>query len=158
MAPLKFFFGNIMEYKKKVLKIQLNQTGFAPTLVNHYILPDVNFNGHCLVNNYISIRKIVINLYISYILNPWLKDLNTNFTLNDFLFRSVELTENADPDKYKYSGYDIGIDSGSKFSFIDGSVGKNVIIFEAYMSSSVHIDNKDQDILILGERPMSLTQ
>ena len=68
------------------------------------------------------------------------------------------MTENADPDKYKYSGYDIGIDSGSKFSFIDGSVGKNVIIFEAYMSSSVHIDNKDQDILILGERPMSLTQ
>ena len=45
---------------------------FAPTFVNHYILPDVNFNGHYLTNN-ISITKKVINLYISYIQNPWLK-------------------------------------------------------------------------------------
>ena len=30
-------------------------------------------------------------------------------------------------------------------------MGKNVIIFGAYMSSSVHIDNKGKDILILGE-------
>ena len=30
---------------------------------------------------------------------------------------------------------------------------KNVIIFEADMSSSVHIDNKYKDILILGEGP-----
>ena len=37
---------------------------FAPTFVNHYILPDVNFNGHYLINN-ISITKKVINLYIS---------------------------------------------------------------------------------------------
>ena len=29
---------------------------------------------------------------------------------------------NADPDKYKYSGYGIGFDSHSKFT--DGSVGK----------------------------------
>ena len=31
--------------------------------------------------------------------------------------------------------------------------GKNVIIFGADMSSFVHIDNKNKDILILGERP-----
>ena len=31
--------------------------------------------------------------------------------------------------------------------------GKNVIIFEADMSSPVHIDNKNKDILILGEGP-----
>ena len=37
---------------------------FAPTFVNQYILPDVNFNGHYLINN-ISITKKVINLYIS---------------------------------------------------------------------------------------------
>ena len=35
----------------------------------------------------------------------------------------------------------------------DGSLGKNVIIFGADMSSSVHIDNKNKDILILGEEP-----
>ena len=37
---------------------------------------------------------------------------------------------------------------------IDGSVGKNVIIFGADMSPSVHIDNKGKDILILGKEPI----
>ena len=33
----------------------------------------------------------------------------------------------------------------------DGSTGKNVIIFRANMSWPVHFDNKNKDILILGE-------
>ena len=32
-------------------------------------------------------------------------------------------------------------------------MGKNVIIFGVDMSSSVHIDNKEKDILILGKGP-----
>ena len=32
-------------------------------------------------------------------------------------------------------------------------MGKNVIIFGANMSSSVHIDNKNKDIVMLGEGP-----
>ena len=32
-------------------------------------------------------------------------------------------------------------------------MGKNVIIFGVDMSSSVHIDNKGKDILILGKGP-----
>ena len=67
------------------------------------------------------------------------------------MFRSVRLTKNADPDKYKYSSYGIGFDSHSQFLFTDGSMGKNVIIFGADMSSSVHVDNKRKCILILGE-------
>ena len=61
------------------------------------------------------------------------------------------LTKNADPGKYKYSGYGIGFDSCSEFSFTDGSMWKNVIIFGADMSSSVHVDNKNKYILIFGE-------
>ena len=38
-------------------------------------------------------------------------------------------------------------------AFTDESMGKNVVIFGANMSSSVHIDNKGKDILILGEGP-----
>ena len=60
------------------------------------------------------------------------------------------LTKNADLDKYKYSGYSIVFDSRSKFLFAVGSFGKNVIIFGADVSSSMHIDNKNKDILILG--------
>ena len=103
------------------------------------------------MNNNFSIPKIVITLYISYILNPWLRDLNIDFTLNKCLFGYVELTKNADPDKYKYSGYVTGFNSCSEFSFTDGNVGKNVIWVGADMSSSVHTDNKNRDILTLGE-------
>ena len=48
-----------------------------------------------------------------------------------------------------YSGYSIAFDSRSEFLLPDGSLGKNVIVFGADMSSSVHIDNKNKDILIL---------
>ena len=73
--------------------------------------------------------------------------------MKDCLFGSVKLTKNTDPDKYKYSGYGIRCDSRLKFSLPDGSMGKNIIIFEVDMGSSVHIDNKKKDILILGIGP-----
>ena len=41
----------------------------------------------------------------------------------------------------------------SVFLFTDESYGKNVIIFGADMSSSVHVDHKGKYILILGEEP-----
>ena len=51
------------------------------------------------MNNNISIPENVINLYISYILNPRLRNGNTDFTLNNCLLGSVKLTKNADLDK-----------------------------------------------------------
>ena len=39
------------------------------------------------------------------------------------------------------------------FSFPASGFGKNIIIFGADMSSSVHVDSKKEDILILGEGP-----
>ena len=36
---------------------------------------------------------------------------------------------------------------------MEGSMAKNAIIFGADMSSSVHINNKNKDILVLGEAP-----
>ena len=92
-----------------------------------------------------------INLYICYKLDRWSIDLNAGFTLGNCSFGSVKLTKNADPDKYKYNGYIIEFYSLSEFSFTDGSMGKNFIIFGADMSSCVHIDNKDKAIFILGE-------
>ena len=130
--------------------ISKSNSNFAPTFVDHHLLPDISFNGHCLINDDISIPKKIINLYISNILSPSLRNLNTDFKLNNCLFGSVELTKDADSDKYKYSGYGIGFDSRSEFSFTDGNMGGNVIVFGADISSSEHIDNKNKDILILG--------
>ena len=55
--------------------------------------------------------------------------------------------------KHVYSVYGTGFDSRSEFSLRDGSVGKSVVIFGVGMSSSVHIDNKKKDILILDIGP-----
>ena len=41
-----------------------SDSNFPPTFVDHYLLPDINSNGHCLIKNNISIPKKVINLYI----------------------------------------------------------------------------------------------
>ena len=79
---------------------------------------------------------------MSYILNPWLRNSNTGFILNNCLSGFVKVTNNGNLAKYKYSSYGIGFDSRSQFSFTDGRVGKNVIIFGADMSSSVYIDKK----------------
>ena len=111
-------------------------SSFAPTFIDHHELPHTNLNGH---------------LYISYILNPCLRNIDINFTLNNCLLGSVKLTKNADLYKYKYSSNVIGFDSRLGFLFTDGSMGKNVVVFEVYMSLSVHIDNKNKYILIQGE-------
>ena len=53
------------------------------------------------------------------------------------------MTKNVDFDKYKYSGYDIGFDASGSFTLSDGSeFCKNVIIFGADVSSSVHADKR----------------
>ena len=39
--------------------ITKSESYFAPTFVDHYSLPDMNFNGHCLINNNISIPEKV---------------------------------------------------------------------------------------------------
>ena len=71
---------------------------------------------------------------------------------NISLFGAVSLTKNADIDQYKYSGYGIGFDKKSEFLF--GNVfGRNCINFGADMSSSVQVDNKKKDILIIGKGP-----
>ena len=54
--------------EKIIENITKSYSNFALTFVDHHLLPDMNFNGHCLIKNNISIPKKVINLYISYTL------------------------------------------------------------------------------------------
>ena len=76
---------------------------------------------------------------------------NFVFILKDCLFWAVKLTENADPDKYFYSGYGIGFGSSSLFSFQNFDWRKNVIIFGVDNSLSVHTNNKKKIILARDE-------
>ena len=68
------------------------------------------------------------------------------------MFGAVKLTKNVDFDTHKYSVYVARFLVRSNISLPDGrGFSKKVIRFGAYMSSSVHIDNKKKDILILGK-------
>ena len=94
-----------------------------------------------------------IYFFIVYELDSWSRDLISDCTLKDCLFRDVKLLKNTDQGKYQYSDYGAGFDSHSEFSLPDGVVGKNVIIFGVDTISSVHIDNKRRDAWILGKGP-----
>ena len=66
------------------------------------------------------IRGNVVNLYIASKLDKWLTNLNTEFTLGNCLFGAVKLNTNSDPKKYGCSGYGIGFDARSQFSYSEG--------------------------------------
>ena len=69
----------------------------------------------------------------------------------DCLFGVVKLTKNANPNKCTYSGYETGFDSRSLFSISNFDWGKNAIIFGVDMSLSLHANNKNKNIVILGK-------
>ena len=60
---------------ESIENITKSDSNFGPTFVDHHLLPDINFNGSCLIKNNIFISKKVINLYISYALGPQLRNL-----------------------------------------------------------------------------------
>ena len=110
----------------------------------------VQFTKSCLKQpNHIFTHKKIVNIYIVYELAAS-KSHTSNPTLKNCLFGAVTLTKNADIEKYKCSGYGIGFDRRSSFSFPGDGFGQNVLIFEVDMSSSPHIDNKKKDILVFG--------
>ena len=102
----------------------------------------VQFFRGCLKQDKVTFNHgRVVNIYIVYetvrIVNLSKRSSNDNYpTLENALFGAVSLIKNSDIDKCKYSGYGIGFDRRSSFSFPDGGLGKKVMIFLVDMSSS----------------------
>ena len=69
------------------------------------------------------------------------------------MFGAVRLTKNADIDKYRYCGYEIGFHRRGSFSFPGSGCGSNVIIFGVDTRPYIHVNNKKKDILILAKGP-----
>ena len=78
--------------------------------------------------------------------------MNSNSVFRDCLFGAIKITSttNSDTDKWQYSGYGFGFDLTGSFTHPDGKNGKNVIIFGADLSNSIHATNKTQYLLVLG--------
>ena len=49
VALLGLNSGNLMECQENIENITKSDSNFAPTFVDHYLLPEMNFNGHCLI-------------------------------------------------------------------------------------------------------------
>ena len=128
-----------------------NKSIKPPTTSDNSLIPELNYYGtkirvkvtrSCLKqSDHIFTHKKVVNIYIVYELAAS-SSHDSDPTLKNCLFGAVTLTKNADIEKYKYSGYGIGFDRRSSFSFPIGGFGQNVLIFGADMSTSIHIENK----------------
>ena len=104
-----------------------------------------NWNWFTIQDKTTFTDRSLVNLFI-----VWSIDLNIKSTLVDYLCRVVKLTENADSDKYGYSGCGSGFDACWQFSLNSGW-GKTVI-FGVGKSFLVHTDGK-KDFLVLGKIP-----
>ena len=133
-----------------------------PTTSDNSIAPKLNyygnkvrvkFTGSCLKQPKISYtHEKVVNTYIIYELGASTSHDNDP-TLKICLFGAVTLAKNANVDKYKNSGYGIGFDRRSSFSFPSSGFVQNLLIFGVDMSSSAHIDNNKKYILVLKKGP-----
>ena len=113
---------------EKINSITASNYSITPELSYYGSKIRAKFNGSCLKQDKITCthRKIV-NIYIVYEIS---KDYNISSypTLESCLLGTVSLTKNNDIDKYKYSGYGIGLDRKGEFSVANG-FGINCIIF-----------------------------
>ena len=101
----------------------------------------------------------VINIYCVYKLDPIASTRDTSFTIQDALLGAMQITKNAtDNSKNNYKGYGICFDERSQFghTIIEGgrthiTNGRNVLIFGADMSFSIHRTNRANHIYVMGD-------
>ena len=125
----------ISEWKSKGLSDEIIKpfptSDNSLTLVIHYYNYKirVKFNGSNLRQPTVSYtHKKMVNIYIIYELIGS-SSHSDDPTLKYCLFGAVAFTKNADIDKYGYSGYGIGFDRRSRFTFTGGGFSQNILIF-----------------------------
>ena len=108
-------------------------------------------------NNDHVLDKNAVNIYIVYKLDPLASTRDKSFTIQNALFRAIQITKNAtDNDKNNYKGYGIFFDETSEFGHTITEGGhahttdaRNVLIFGADMSFSVHAINRANHIYLM---------
>ena len=120
------------------------------------------FKQNSLLNTNKVISIGIINIYCVYKLDPIASSRDNSFTIQDALFGAMQITKNStDNSKNSYKGYGICFDEGSQFGHTrtEGggtytTNGRNVLIFGADMSFSVHRTNRANDIYVMGDGPI----
>ena len=84
----------------------------------------VKFTGSCLKQPNISCTlETIVKIYIAYDLDAS-SSQNNDPTIKNCRFGAATLSKNSDIDKYGFSGYGIGFDRRSNFSFSGGGLVK----------------------------------
>ena len=103
------------------------------------------------------INKNVINIFIVYKLDPIASSRDTTFTMQNTLFGAMQITNDADNSINNYKGYGIRFNERSDFghTITEGgrahtTCARNVLIFGADMSFSVHATNRANNIYVMG--------
>ena len=120
---------------KNIRSLKTVSNSLSRKLKRYNLGMSAELKGSCLKQDKVNFAsRVVISLFTVYELDRWSQDFNTDFTIKDYLFGAVKLTETADPDKHSYSGYGIVFDSSSLFLILIFR-GENVVIFVVENSS-----------------------
>ena len=136
-----------------------DSSGNLPNLKNDGRM-NVYLSGNHFEQNVAGIRNNnnVINIYCVYKLDPLASTRDKSYTMQNALFGAMPITKNAtDYDKYNYKEYGICFDERSEFGHTITEGGhahttdaRNVLIFGADMSFSVHATNRANHIYLMG--------
>ena len=108
-------------------------------------------------NNDQVLNKNVVNIYFVYKLDPLVSTRDKSYTIQNALFGAMQINKNATGnDKNNYKGYGICFDGRIEFGHTITEGGRahttdarNVLIFGADMSFSIHATNRANHIYIL---------
>ena len=114
-------------------------------------------NNVLISNNDHVINTNLVNIYCVYKLDPIASNRDTTFTIQNALLGAMQITKNSDNSKNNYKGYGICFDERSEFGhtiteggFAQTADARNVLIFGADMSFSVHATNRANHIYFMG--------
>ena len=138
----------------------VNGKSTLPKLKNFFRI-NIHLSGNHFQQNIVTfpINYDIVNIYCVYKLDPIASTRDTSFTIQNALFGAIQITKNAtDSDKNNWKGYGICFDERSQFGHTitengvtHTSNGRNVLIFGADVSFSVHATNKANHIYLMGD-------
>ena len=127
-----------------------------------YLIDDgklrVHSNGCYFIQSKALKLNNSVNICIIYRLNSISSTRNTDYAIQNALFGAMKTTKNTDCSKNNYTGYGLCFDEGNAFghtiregSFDHATNARNVLIFGADMSRSIHATNRANNIYVMGK-------
>ena len=154
-------FNSSDYYSMNYIKDTKNETPILKNDERMYVyLKGSHFQQNNILtsNNDHAVNTNVINIYCVYKLDAIVSSRDKSFTIQNALFGAMQFTKNAtDNSKNNYKGYGIYFDERSEFGhtiteggFDHTTDARNVLIFGADMSFSVHATNSANHIYLMG--------